>query len=138
MNTIPTIFTIINVLIFILLFFWALRVREKEDAIKDGLDDIREQEAKEKPFKTYFAKYTITESDEKYPIGKLRAIAKQRMLGYIARQIGRDLEPTIVSKDGVEVEYQYTIEARRKEVAENPKLVPSNHNRYEAIWKEVK
>lgn len=116
MNTIPTIFTIINVLIFILLFFWALRVREKEDALKDHLDRyIREQEAKEKPFKTYFAKYTITESDEKYPIGKLRAIAKQRMLGYIARQIGRDLEPTIVSKDGVEVEYQYTIEARRKE-----------------------
>lgn len=103
-----TILTIINALILILLFLWAYRLREKED-------ELNKRATKEKPYKTYFARYTITESDEKYPIGKLRAIAKQRMLGYIARQIGRDLEPTIVSKDGVEVEYQYTIEARRKE-----------------------
>ena len=115
MNTIPTIFTIINVLVFLILFFCARSVKEKEDKLKALERYFREKEAQERPFKTYFAKYTITESDEKYPIGKLRAIAKQRMLGYIARQIGRDLEPTIVSKDGVEVEYQYTIEARRKE-----------------------
>lgn len=105
MEIIFTTLTVIDALLFIGLFYWYLTLRDREAAINSRTDR----------FKTYFAKYTITESDEKYPIGKLRAIAKQRMLGYIARQIGRDLEPTIVSKDGVEVEYQYTIEARRKE-----------------------
>lgn len=127
MEIIFTTLTVIDAILFIGLFYWYLNLKDREAAINSRTDR----------FKTYFAKYTITESDEKYPIGKLRAIAKQRMLGYIARQIGRDLEPTIVSKDGLEVEYQYTIEARRKEVAENPKLVPSDRNVYEGIWKEA-
>lgn len=107
----------IDAILFVLLAYWAVTLRQKEKGLEDVKEELkRHAEAlieKQENAKKVWCTYRFSESDYVKPRGKMVQDAKERVAGYIGRRIVKEAGLDEIVEGGAWVGYRIEIEIRK-------------------------
>lgn len=107
----------IDAILFLLLAYWAITLRQKEKGLEDVKEELkRHAEAlieKQENAKKVWCTYRFSESDYVKPRGKMVQDAKERVASNIGRRVVKEIGIDEVVEGGVLAGYKIEIEVKK-------------------------
>ena len=107
----------IDAILFVLLAYWAIILRQKEKGLEDVKEELKRHAEKliekHENTKKVWCTYRFSESDYVKPRGKMVQDAKERVAGYIGRRVVKEVGLEEMVEGGALVGYRIEIEVRK-------------------------